>query len=112
MANVDPQQETAKSFSDAGQHFNLDFSTQQGLDVLENFEFDSFLKNADQPKLNFDQAQDAEQLDLDLGEDEVDGTAVAPTIVNSPDDSDIATPVPHSKKMALAKENDGEPIRA
>ena len=56
-------------------------------------------------------------------ENEADGTvavtdtgrprrAAAPTFGDTPGDSDIATPVPQSKRLAVTKESNGEPVTA
>lgn len=69
MQQPDMSQNASFDFPPADQNFNLDFSTLDNTDVLENFDFDSFLNTSNDDAFNFESGMVGGDFSLDAGGD-------------------------------------------
>lgn len=69
MPQQDLSQNAPYDFTSADNNFNLDFSTLDSTDVLENFDFDSFLNTSNDDAFNFEGGMVASDLGFDTGGD-------------------------------------------
>jgi hypothetical protein len=69
MQQPDMSQNGTFDFNSADQNFNLDFSTLDNTDVLENFDFDSFLNTSNDDAFNFESGMVGGDFSLDAGGD-------------------------------------------
>ena len=68
MPQQDMSQNAAYDFTSADNNFNLDFSTLDNTDVLENFDFDSFLNTSNDDAFNFESGMVAGDFSLEGGD--------------------------------------------